>query len=78
MAADKAAKLDKNQLEAKRKQYEASRPPVKASEAYGQHEGSYIKPIFYDRMLVDLSKGKFGGPGFSGIQLVDPEYWGTP
>ena len=74
MAADKAAKLDKNQLEAKRKQYEASRPPVKASEAYGQHEGSYIKPIFYDRMLVDLSKGKFGGPGFSGIQLVDPEY----
>jgi len=74
MAADKAAKLDKNQLEAKRKTYEASRPPVKASEAYGKYEGQYIKPIFYDRMQVDLSKGKFGGPGFSGIQLIDPDY----
>ncbi len=33
-----------------------------------------MKPIFYDRMRVDLSKGKKGGPGFSGIQLVDPNY----
>jgi hypothetical protein len=74
MAAEKAAKLDKFQLEAQRKAKEASKPPIKASEAYGQHEGSYIKPIFYDRMQVDLSKGKFGGPGFSGIQLIDPEY----
>jgi len=74
MAAERAAKLDKFQLEAQRKAKEASKPPIKASEAYGQHEGSYIKPIFYDRMQVDLSKGKFGGPGFSGIQLIDPEY----
>ena len=74
MAAEKAAKLDKFQLEAQRKAKEASKPPVKASEAYGQHEGSYIKPIFYDRMRVDLSRNKFGGPGFSGIQLIDPEY----
>ena len=72
MAAEK--KMDKFQLEALRKAKEASKPPVKASEAYGQHEGSYIKPIFYDRMMVDLSKGKLGGPGFSGIQLVDPKY----
>ena len=74
MAAEKAAKLDKFQLEAQRKAKEASKPPIKASEAYGQHEGSYIKPIFYDRMRVDLSRNKFGGPGFSGIQLIDPEY----
>jgi hypothetical protein len=74
MAAEKAGKLDKFQLEAQRKAKEASNPPVKASEAYGKHEGSYIKPIFYDRMMVDLSKGKLGGPGFSGIQLIDPEY----
>jgi hypothetical protein len=53
---------------------EAANPPIKASEAYGKHEGAYMKPIFYDRMRVDLSKGKKGGPGFSGIQLVDPNY----
>ena len=61
-------------LEAQRLAREAANPPIKASEAYGRHEGSYLKPIFYDRMKVDLSKGKFGGPGFSGIQLVDPNY----
>jgi len=61
-------------LEAKRLALEAANPPIKASEAYGQHEGAYMKPIFYDRMRVDLSKGKKGGPGFSGIQLVDPNY----
>ena len=61
-------------LEAQRLAREAANPPIKASEAYGKHEGSYLKPIFYDRMKVDLSKGKFGGPGFSGIQLVDPNY----
>jgi hypothetical protein len=61
-------------MEAKRLAREAANPPIKASEAYGQHEGSYLKPIFYDRMKVDLSKGKLGGPGFSGIQLVDPNY----
>jgi len=62
------------ELEAQRLAREAANPPIKASEAYGLHEGSYLKPIFYDRMKVDLSKGKFGGPGFSGIQLVDPNY----
>jgi hypothetical protein len=61
-------------MEAKRLAFEAANPPIKASEAYGQHEGSYLKPIFYDRMKVDLSKRKYGGPGFSGIQLVDPGY----
>ncbi len=61
-------------MEAKRLALEAANPPIKASEAYGQHEGAYLKPIFYDRMKVDLSKRKFGGPGFSGIQLVDPNY----
>lgn len=61
-------------MEAKRLAFEAANPPIKASEAYGQHEGAYLKPIFYDRMKVDLSKRKFGGPGFSGIQLVDPNY----
>jgi len=61
-------------LEAKRLALEAATPQIKASEAYGQHEGAYMKPIFYDRMKVDLSEGKKGGPGFSGIQLVDPNY----
>ena len=61
-------------LEAQRLAREAANPPIKASEAYGKHEGSYLKPIFYDRMKVDLARGKFGGPGFSGIQLVDPNY----
>ena len=61
-------------LEAKRLALEAANPPIKASEAYGQHEGAYMKPIFYDRMKVDLTEGKLGGPGFSGIQLVDPDY----
>jgi hypothetical protein len=61
-------------LEAKRLALEAANPQIKASEAYGQHEGAYMKPIFYDRMKVDLSEGKKGGPGFSGIQLVDPNY----
>ena len=61
-------------MEAKRLAREAANPPIKASEAYGKHEGAYMKPIFYDRMKVDLSKGKLGGPGFSGIQLVDPNY----
>jgi hypothetical protein len=61
-------------MEAKRLAFEAANPPIKASEAYGQHEGAYLKPIFYDRMKVDLSKQKFGGPGFSSIQLVDPNY----
>jgi len=78
MAAEKAAQkppaLVRYELEEARKAKEASQPPVKASEAYGKHEGSYIKPIFYDRMKVDLEKGKLGGPGFSGIQLIDPEY----
>ena len=78
MAAERAAQkppaLVRYELEEARKAKEASQPPVKASEAYGKHEGSYIKPIFYDRMKVDLEKGKFGGPGFSGIQLIDPEY----
>ena len=61
-------------LEAKRLALEAANPQIKASEAYGQHEGAYMKPIFYDRMKVDLSEGKKGGPGFSGIQLVDPDH----
>jgi hypothetical protein len=61
-------------MEAKRLAREAANPPIKASEAYGRHEGAYMKPIFYDRMKVDLSKGKLGGPGFSSIQLVDPNY----
>jgi len=61
-------------MEAKRLAMEAANPPIKASEAYGKYEGSYLKPIFYDRMKVDLSKDKFGGPGFSSIQLVDPNY----
>ena len=61
-------------MEAKRLAMEAANPPIKASEAYGKHEGAYLKPIFYDRMKVDLSKRKFGGPGFSSIQLVDPNY----
>ena len=61
-------------MEAKRLAREAANPPIKASEAYGQNEGAYLKPIFYDRMMVDLSQGKLGGPGFSGIQLVDPNY----
>ena len=61
-------------MEAKRLALEAATPAIKASEAYGQHEGAYLKPIFYDRMKVDLSKNKLGGPGFSGIQLVDPNY----
>lgn len=78
MAAEKAAQkppaLIRYELEEARKAKEASQPPVKASEAYGKHEGSYIKPIFYDRMKVDLEKRKLGGPGFSGIQLIDPEY----
>ena len=61
-------------MEAKRLAMEAANPPIKASEAYGQHEGAYLKPIFYDRMKVDMSQGKKGGPGFASIQLVDPNY----
>jgi len=61
-------------MEANRLAMEALNPPIKASEAYGKYEGAYLKPIFYDRMKVDLSQGKLGGPGFSSIQLVDPNY----
>ena len=73
-AVRNASRAADQALEAKRLALEAANPPIKASEAYGQHEGAYMKPIFYDRMKVDLSKGKKGGPGFSGIQLVDPNY----
>ena len=69
-----ASKAADQAMEAKRLAREAANPPIKASDAYGKHEGAYLKPIFYDRMKVDLSKRKFGGPGFSGIQLVDPNY----
>jgi len=61
-------------LEAQRLAMEAANPPIKASEAYGKHEGAYLKPIYYDRMKVDLARNKLGGPGFSSIQLVDPNY----
>jgi hypothetical protein len=73
-AVRNASRAADQALEAKRLALEAANPPIKASEAYGQHEGAYMKPIFYDRMKVDLSQGKKGGPGFSGIQLVDPNY----
>jgi hypothetical protein len=73
-AVRNASRAADQALEAKRLALEAANPPIKASEAYGQHEGAYMKPIFYDRMKVDLSEGKKGGPGFSGIQLVDPNY----
>jgi len=66
--------LSAQQMEANRAALDAAKPPIKASEAYGQFEGSYLKPIFYDRMKVDLANRKFGGPGFSGIQHVDPDY----
>jgi hypothetical protein len=48
--------------------------PVRASQALSPYEGAYLKTIPYDRMKVDLSAGERGGPGFSGIQLVDPLY----
>ena len=48
--------------------------PIKASQALSPYEGAYLKTIPYDRMKVDLSAGERGGPGFSGIQLVDPLY----
>jgi hypothetical protein len=48
--------------------------PIKASEAYGQHEGKYLKSIPYDRMKIDLTTGARGGVGFSGLQHGVPAY----
>jgi len=78
-AAKMALSTQRNQVKAAQQALEAQRlaqegTPIKASEALGKYEGSYLKTIPYDRMKVDLSAGKFGGPGFSGIQQVDPNY----
>jgi len=52
---------------------------IKASEAYGPHEGKYLNITQTDRTKV--GEGFSGGPGFSGIQLYDPAYaeagWGV-
>jgi hypothetical protein len=53
--------------------------PIKASEALGQHEGKNLKVTQTDRTKV--GEGYLGGPGFSSLQHIDPDYanaaWGV-
>jgi len=46
----------------------------KASEVLGQHEGKHLKVTQADRTKV--GEGFLGGPGFSSLQHVDPDYAG--
>jgi hypothetical protein len=48
---------------------------TKASEALGKHEGKHLKVTQADRTKV--GGGFLGGPGFSSLQHVDPNYEGA-
>jgi hypothetical protein len=50
----------------------ANKEPMKASEALGKIEGRPLKITQADRTKV--GGGYLGGPGFSGLQLTEPEY----
>ena len=50
----------------------ANKAPMKASEALGKIEGRPLKITQSDRTKV--GGGYLGGPGFSGLQLTEPEY----
>jgi hypothetical protein len=50
----------------------ANKAPMKASEALGKIEGRPLKITQADRTKV--GGGYLGGPGFSGLQLTEPEY----
>lgn len=50
----------------------AKKPPIKASEALGKHEGKTLMITEADRTKV--GEGYLGGPGFSSLQLEDPFY----
>jgi len=50
----------------------AKKPPIKASEALGKHEGKTLMITETDRTKV--GEGYLGGPGFSSLQLEDPFY----
>lgn len=50
----------------------AKEPPIKASEALGRVEGRPLVITQADRTKV--GGGYLGGPGFSGLQLTEPEY----
>jgi hypothetical protein len=50
----------------------ANKEPMKASEALGRIEGRPLKITQSDRTKV--GGGYLGGPGFSGLQLTEPEY----
>jgi hypothetical protein len=49
-----------------------NKAPMKASEALGKIEGRPLKITQSDRTKV--GGGYLGGPGFSGLQLTEPEY----
>ena len=49
-----------------------NKAPMKASEALGKIEGRPLKITQADRTKV--GGGYLGGPGFSGLQLTEPEY----